>query len=117
VTFSLFHQIPIWLDFVIFARVILVGFAIGLQVGLRRHHAEGDTGQLILASLFGVPGLMLAFTFGSGLNQHEARKRALVAEANVLGTAHLRAGLVSEPYRSEWREALLNYGRSRKTSF
>jgi hypothetical protein len=118
VNFSLFHQIPIWLDFVIFAAVILVGLEIGYRLGLRRCVSQGDAGsefgQLILTSLFGVLGLMLAFTFGSGITQHKARKQAVVVEANALGTAYLRAGLVPEPGRSELREALYHYAQTRR---
>lgn len=43
VTFSPFHQIPIWLDFVIFAAVMLAGLEIGYRLGIRRGAARIDS--------------------------------------------------------------------------
>jgi hypothetical protein len=58
---------------------------------------------------------MLAFTFGAAISRHEARKKAVIAEANALSTAFLRAGLVDEPGRTELQRALLDYTRTRKS--
>jgi len=117
--FSIYHQIPLWLDFVIFLAVLLAALELGYQIGIRRRDArkedEAAGGKISLTSMFAVLGLMLAFTFGAAISRHEARKRAVIAEANALGTAFLRASLVDEPGRTELRTALLDYARTRKS--
>ena len=117
--FSIYHQIPLWLDFVIFLAVLLAALELGYRIGIRRQEAwkedEGTGGKISLTSMFAVLGLMLAFTFGAAISRHEARKRAVIAEANALGTAFLRASLVDEPGRTELRRALLDYARTRRS--
>ena len=117
--FSTYHQIPLWLDFVIFLAVLLAALELGYRIGIRRKEAwkedEGTGGKISLTSMFAVLGLMLAFTFGAAISRHEARKRAVIAEANALGTAFLRAGLVDEPGRTELRTDLLAYARTRRS--
>ncbi|MCH7228539.1 hypothetical protein [Haloferula sp. A504] len=116
-SFSIFHLVPLWLDFVIFLAVLLVALEVGYRIGVRRQHAwksdEIGGGRISLTSMFAVLGLMLAFTFGAAINRHEARKKAIVAETNALGTAFLHASLAKEPGRSELRAALLDYARTR----
>jgi hypothetical protein len=117
--FSIFHQIPLWLDFVVFLAVLLVALEVGFRIGLVRQNAWKDDeeagGRISLTSMFAVLGLMLAFTFGAAITRHEARKKAVIAEANALGTAFLHAGLAAEPGRAELRTALLDYARTRTT--
>ena len=117
--FSIFHQMPLWLDFVIFITVLLTSLEAGFRVGVfqqdRWKDAEGGGGRISLNSMFAILGLMLAFTFGAGVNHHKAREEAVITEANALGTAHLRAGLLDEPGRTELRTVLLGYARTRTT--
>ena len=101
--FSIYHQLPFLLVLALYVVVLLVALEIGYRLGIRKHHdwkgAVDEVGKLILTSLFGVLGLMLAFSFGSGVSFHKARKQAIVMEANALGTTYLRAGLVDDPGR------------------
>jgi hypothetical protein len=63
--------------------------------------------------MFAVMRLVLAFTYASGVSRFDARKNAVILEANALGTAFHRADLVAEPGRTELRTVLLDYARSR----
>ncbi len=63
--------------------------------------------------MFALLGLILAFTYGAGVNRFDARKEAVVLEVNAMSTAFLRAGLVAEPGRTELKQALLDYARTR----
>lgn len=63
--------------------------------------------------MFALPGLILAFTYASGACRLDARKQAIPAEANALGTAFHRADLVTEPGRTTLKQTLLEYARSR----
>ncbi len=113
----LLYDLPTWLDGVSFVVVFLAVLEAGYRVGLRRRHlwkdAEAGGGHVVLTSMFALLGLILAFTYAFTVSRHEHRKQAVIAEANALGTAFLRAGLVDEPGRSELKKALLDYARTR----
>ena len=47
------------------------------------------------------------------MNHYDANKKAVIIEANALGTAFLKANLVAEPGRTELKTTLLDYARSR----
>ena len=117
VNFSIYHQLPFVAVLVLYVVVLLAALEIGYRLGIRKHDdwkgSADDVGKLFLTSLFGVLGLMLAFSFGSGVSFHKTRKQAIVQEANALGTAYLRAGLVDDPGRSELRRVLLAYAHTR----
>ena len=67
----------------------------------------------ILTSVFGLLGLLIAFTFSLALDRYEARRDLVVQEANAIGTAHIRATFASEPVRSELRVSLESYAANR----
>jgi hypothetical protein len=63
--------------------------------------------------MFALLGLILAFTYASGVNRFEDRKQAVIEEANILGTAFLRAGFIAEPGGKALQEAILAYAKTR----
>ncbi len=111
------YDYPIWVVGVWFVVVLHAALEFGYRMGLRQRDKWTDTesggGNLVITSMFALLGLILAFTYAAGVNRNETRKQAVIAEANALGTAFLRAGLVAEPGRTELREALLDYARTR----
>jgi hypothetical protein len=112
------YEIPLWLNMVLFLLVLLVSMEAGYQMGLRKHRANPDSQQLTrgdvtVASMFALLGLMLAFTYAFSMSRADMRKKAFVTEVNAIGTAFLRADLAPEPGRTELRERLLDYARSR----
>ena len=66
----------------------------------------------IQASVLALLGLLLAFTFSMSATRFESRRELVVAEANALGTAHLRAGFASEPARTTLRTALVAHAEA-----
>lgn len=99
------------------AVVLLVTLVLAIEVGQRigrrvaagaeegfRSHVNG-----IAASLIGILALLLGFTFSIALQRYDARSSAVVAEANAIGTAWLRAQLLPEPYRGEVQKDLREY--------
>lgn len=91
-----------------------VAFRIGSwRRGRREDRADGDGSDVALGSILAILGLVLAFTYGAAVTRSDARKAAVIEEANALGTAFLRSDLAAEPVRSELRSALLAYGRTR----
>ena len=111
------YQLPTWLASLVYISVLLAALEFGYFVGQRLHaswkNANPTNGQIILTSMFAVFGLMLAFTYGAGVDRFETSKKAVVLEANAISTAFLRADLVAEPGRTELKQALLDYARTR----
>ena len=67
----------------------------------------------VQASALALLGLLLAFTFSMSAARFEARRELVVAEANALGTAHLRAGLAPEDARGSLRALLVAHAAAR----
>jgi hypothetical protein len=114
---ELFHQLSIWLVGIIVLIILLAALEFGYRVGLSRRElwkgADSSSGQYILTSMFALLGLILAFTYGAGVSRFDAIKQATTLEANVIRIAFLRANVVTEPGRTELKQALLDYARTR----
>ena len=52
------------------------------------------------AALLGFMGLVLAFGLSLAVQRYEARRAAVVVEANAIGTTYLRAQTLPEPERT-----------------
>jgi hypothetical protein len=64
-------------------------------------------------ALLGLLALIIGFTFLMALTRFEARREAVVNEANAIGTTALRARLLAEPHRTESLKLLQEYARIR----
>lgn len=118
-SFSFFYQIPIAMGGALILVLFLLALQAGYRVGFKQRkewkNADLGGGTVALSSMFALLGLILAFTYASGVNRNDARKAAVLVEANVLGTAFLRADLIAEPGRSDIKEKLLAYAKTRIT--
>src|SRR6185436_12330422 len=56
------------------------------------------------AAVFGLVGLLIAFTFSGAASRFEARRHLITAEANAIGTAWLRLDLLPADAQPEIRE-------------
>ncbi|KPF75776.1 hypothetical protein IP88_06970 [alpha proteobacterium AAP81b] len=72
----------------------------------------GDETQLLSAALL-LLALLLGFTFSIALARYEDRRNQVVQEANDIGTAWLRAGLVATPAGKALQADLAAYARGR----
>ena len=114
---SSLNDLPIAVGSFFFFLILLAALETGYRAGL--HQSEkfkgGEAGDenLVLTSVLALLGFILAFTFSSGINHYQLRKQAVVAEANAIGTAFLRADLQADPGRTELKKALLEYARAR----
>lgn len=115
--FTVLYNFPLWTPGIMFITVLIFALEFGYRVGLKRRDkwkdADSGGGAVVLTSLFALLGLVLAFTYASGVSRFDARKAAVLNEANAIGTAYLRADLVAEPGRTELKQVLLDYTRSR----
>ena len=112
------YQLPLWAVIFLFLILLLIPMEVGFRLGARQKllyaDAEGEArSDGTLASLMALLGLMLAFTYSFSLSRADLRKAALIKEVNAISTAFLRADLLPEPGRTEVRDRLFDYAKSR----
>jgi hypothetical protein len=100
---------PISAVFFIGLAVILVTSEAGWQLGIRNKGEGGSNIATLESAMLGLLALMLAFTFSMALTRSEARRDALLNEANAIGTTALRARLLPDPHRAETLKLLQEY--------
>jgi len=92
--------------------VILGSTGFGMVVGRSmRHRPDGrkETLAVMHTTLLGFMGLVLAFGLSLAVGRYEARRAAVVSEANAIDTTYLRAQTLMEPVRTESIELLERY--------
>src|SRR6185295_11481877 len=67
----------------------------------------------IEGAVFALLGLLIAFTFSSGISRFESRRQLIVEEANYIGTAFLRIDLLPQEEQPEMRNLFRSYLDSR----
>jgi len=105
-------SLELWL--ILFA-IILGTTALGLVLGHRMHHRSQHLREpfgVLQAALLGLVGLLLAFGLALAVGRYEARRAAVVDDANAIGTTYLRAQTLAEPIRTESLELLKRYADS-----
>jgi hypothetical protein len=92
---------------------MLLLFDIGRSIGMARlardpggvAHGAGP----IEAAVFGLLGLLLAFTFSGAASRFEERRHLITEEANAIGTAYLRIDLLPADVQPELRDLFRRY--------
>ena len=101
----------------VIAAVLFVSMALAIEAGYRIGRrstgpaAEASKAHIdaIQASMLGILALLLAFTLSLSLQRFDSRSEAVVAEANSIGTASLRAQLLPAAVRGEVKGLLRQY--------
>lgn len=93
----------------------------GRYVGRKRlPHDPDDTTTGVgatEAAVFGLLGLLLAFTFSGAASRFEARRHLITEEANAIGTAYLRIDLLPGDAQPEMRQLFRRYLDARMASY
>ena len=108
----MFFRLTSWELGLILMAVVLGTMAIGLVLGrFLRHRSEHlrEPVSVLQAALLGLVGLVLAFGLALAVGRYEARRTAVVDEANAIGTTYLRAQTLPEPIRTQSLERLVRY--------
>jgi hypothetical protein len=109
--------IPLWLLLPIILAISLTMIEAGYRVGRWRHAKVIDEKEApvaaMSASVLGLLAFLLAFTFSLAASRFDARRQAVLNEANAVGTTYLRADLLPEPYRTEIKMQLVRYAKIR----
>src|SRR5204863_5082468 len=94
---------------------MLLALKAGFRLGMRRIETETDAERVGLVSIetaiFGLLGLVLAFTYAGAASRFEQRRALTIQEANAVGTAWLRLDLVPAAAQPALREKMRAYGR------
>ena len=110
---------------ILFAGSLFIGMLVLLEVGRRvgTHRLAQDpegarTGiSAVEGSLFGLLGLLIAFTFSGANSRFEARRHLITEETNNIGTAWLRMDLLPADAQPELRELFRRYLDSRLLTY
>jgi hypothetical protein len=93
--------------------VIVVLLEVGRRVGARRREADSGGANeglgAIEGAVFGLMGLLIAFTFSGAAARFDARRAEIGQEANAIGTAYLRIDLLPASVQPALREDFRNY--------
>jgi len=89
---------------------------------LGRKHREKDPKAAkglgpMEGAIYGLMGLLLAFTFSGAGRRFDARRDLIVRETNVIATAYLRINLLPSEYRPGLRESFRQYLENRLTVY
>jgi hypothetical protein len=86
-----------------------------LEVGrrLRKRRGESEGSAAIEGAIFGLFGLLLAFTFSGAIERFDHHRLLLTEEVNYIGTAYLRLDLLPAQAQPELRQLFREYVTSR----
>lgn len=105
----------------LFALGLLLGMSLFLEagrlLGRRRRAKEPDEDHAgfsaVQGAIFGLFGLLMAFTFYGAASRFDSRRELITEEANAIGTAYLRLDLLSTSAQPSLRELFRRYVDSR----
>src|SRR5499426_1470262 len=96
---------------------ILLLLEVGRRMGIRRiaKEAEGARAGVgaVEGAVFGLLGLLIAFTFSGAASRFDTRRQLIVEETNAIGTAYLRLDLLPAATQPALREHFRRYVEAR----
>jgi len=111
---SNFHMIALLSTAALFVAMLFC-LEIGRRIEAKRMaNGRSDEGTgAVEAAMFGLLGLLLAFTFSGAASRFDDRRNIIVEEANDIGTAYLRVDLLPPEAQPAIREKFKQYVDSR----
>src|SRR5262245_11027962 len=92
---------------------MLLFWEVGRRIGVRRIAKEPEGASAgagtVEGAVFGLLGLLVAFTFSGAAARFDTRRQLIIEETNDIGTAYLRLDLLSADARSALRERFRQY--------
>src|SRR5512132_379642 len=105
---------------VLFAVMVLL-MKLGYHMGKRRLFGETEQERVGLISIetaiFGLLGLIFAFTYSGAASRFETRRAITIQEANVIGTAYLRLDLLPATAQTSLRTKMRAYATTHLAAY
>jgi hypothetical protein len=113
------------MDFIVKTKALAVGLflsilllqEIGRRIGLRRLAQDSEGARqgfsVVDGAVFGLMGLLIAFTFSGAASRFDSRRHLVVEEANAIGTAYLRLDLLPARAQPALQESFRRYVETR----
>jgi hypothetical protein len=118
---NLLYDWPTWLIVVGLLLVALLANELGFRFGRMRQDRDTELSKSVSTamkgSIFALVALLLAFSFSATSGRYDMRQRLVLDQANAVGTAYLRAGLLAQPESGEIRDILRRYVDTRLEHF
>jgi len=96
---------------------MLVLSEVGRQIGVRRMRKDPEGARAgvgaVEGAVFGLLGLLVAFTFSGAAARFDVRRQFIIEETNAIGTAYLRIDLLPPEAQPPLRESFRRYVDSR----
>ncbi|MFA7496009.1 MAG: hypothetical protein AB7C98_03360 [Acidithiobacillus sp.] len=108
-----FYNLGIYYAILFFGLLLCV--YLGFKLG-RFSHAHGAS-STINGAVFGLLGLLLAFSFSGAAERFEHRRELITQEANAVGTAYLRLDLLPSTSRNDLRKDMQQYLQARLDTY
>jgi hypothetical protein len=100
---------------------MLVFSEVGRRIGIARRARDPESvdkgAGAAEAAVFGLLGLLIAFTFSGAASRFEERRHLITAEANAIGTAYLRIDLLPAAAQPEMRALFRRYAEVRSETY
>ena len=92
---------------------MLLLLEIGRRIGVRRMARDAEGARVgvgaVDGAVFGLLGLLIAFTFSGASSRFDTRRQLIVEETNAIGTAYLRLDLLPASAQPALRESFRRY--------
>src|SRR5580698_4811372 len=93
--------------------IMLALMEMGRRIGIRRRKWDTTSANAGLSTIdgavFGLMGLLIAFTFSGAASRFDTRRQLIGQEANAIGTAYLRIDLLPATAQPTLRDDFRNY--------
>ena len=102
--------------------IMLLVLETGRRIGKRYYSMEESDHHrgnriLVESAIYGLLGLLIAFTVSGAANRFDARRTLTVQEANAIGTAYLRLDLLPAAAQPDLRRKFRRYAEARLAVF
>ena len=109
-----FESVPMPMVYICVVAFILLSGELGFQLGRWYRRSEKDPEAVasvgpMVAGLLGLLAFLLGFAFSIASSQHSTRRENVLSEANIIGTAYLRADLLPPERGVQVRRLLREY--------
>lgn len=104
--------VPLWLLLAFVALILALAMEAGFRLGVSRrarYPDEKEPAGAMVGSILGLLALVLGFTFSLAASRFDARRQAVLEEANAIGTTYLRARLLPAAERAAIEGLLREY--------